>query len=688
MRALLLLASIVLVLLVGWAAWPGSEPRPVPQPPDATDAPTAPRIAGGAAIEADPGAAERSLAAPVAAEPAASARLLVRCVARADGRPLAGVEVRVGAGEPRFTSTEGRIAFEVEPGRPFVVRAQDLERFVSRETAEVSALAPGETREIVLRHESGETDRFCGLVVARADGAPIADAEVRVGEAPRARTDAQGRFELDFAAHLTPSVRIDARGFGPAVVGAVRGHETPAWARRVELERAGALEIALQVPPGQLDVHVVLDAKGHQISQDAAFTTDVSAPPLRWRADADTQGVCRFADLPPRVGLDAEVIGSAGVLFRPAEPIVLEPGESRRLAWDLRGCDLVGHVYEADGRPAAGIPLALMQAETGRRRYEFEPRAEDVVARAMSADDGSYRFASVAAGTWILSPHSAPRAAGTTPADAIAPVPHELTIEAGEAQHVVDIRIERGLYIRGTLVAPDGKSGVLGHVRARAADGALAEIYTEAKGEFALGPLARGTYVVVGSPYDHLDSAPVEIEAGAPPLVLRSRPGAEVAGRVIDQGGTGMLASITIGGPGGSMTMMRTQPDGSFRLGGLEAGSYTLVATTSGGQAGELAGVALAPAAPVADLQIVLGPGARLRARSAGGRVGRFHLQRDGATIGVDELLPGRTLMQVVPPGKVRVELRFPGVDLPEVRELDLAAGEEREIVFEAPAGG
>ena len=712
LRTFVPLALIVLVLLGAWWIWPQPEPRAlIDSVQSALEAPAAPSAPAESKVESAATETERSEAGPQAtpSATASATRLVVVCVAREGGWPIASVRVgakyanesggygRIGSGrsstgkpgEELLTDAAGRAIFELEPGRALGVTAGDPEHFVSQEGLErIEPLAAGETREVRLVHEAGEHAHFCGVVVARESGAPLAGAEIQVDEKPRGKTDGAGRFELDFAAHLPPWIRVECQGFAPAYVSAEPGHERADVARRVQLEGEAALVIALQVPEGQALVRVLLRGAGHDLVHEGSFTSAFRAlPALKWSADADAQSTCRFEKLPPGVRLDAEVLGSTGVLFRSAEPIVLQPGEQKRLEWDLRGAEIVGHVYEADGKPAGGVPLWLLRGEPGYRRYEFGTQSNDAVGRTTSAEDGSYRFGSVSPGTWILAPQCAALAPGTAPADAIAPVPIEVTLEAGEARRVVDIQLARGLYIGGTLVAPDGTTGVPGYVRAHAATGEFVLANTDPQGRFVLGPLAPGAFEVTGDAYNsYLQSLPVAAEAGARDVVLRARAGAEVSGRVIDAAGAGVQAAITIGGENGSMTMTRTQSDGSFRLDGLEPGRCTLMASTSGGQAGELAGVVLDAAAPLAGLEIVLKPGATLRVHYEGTGVGQLRVRRERATLLGDGLEAGRSLTQVVPPGRIAVEFRFPGVEQPETQEVEIGAGEEREVVFRLPA--
>jgi hypothetical protein len=97
--------------------------------------------------------------------------------------------------------------------------------------------------------------------------------------------------------------------------------------------------------------------------------------------------------------------------------------------------------------------------------------------------------------------------------------------------------------------------------------------------------------------------------------------------------------------------------------------------------------VALSPEHPATDLQLVLRPGATLRVSWQGSGVGQFHFKSGRASIAGDGLQPGETRTQVVPPGRVTVECAGPARGDKQQQELDLAAGETRELVFKAPAG-
>lgn len=701
-RALFSLLVILLALLGAWWVWPRpgacgplAQQQPTPTEPasrarpgislDSAD-PTSARAAAGAP-RADPSTAPAS---PAAAE------LVVRCLARGTNETLAGVRVyacyagsssgygRVGTGraasgapgEELLSAPDGRARFHVQAGRALRVSADDLPHFVSQEGAELAALAPGETRELVLEHDAGEHAHFCGLVVAREDGTPLGQAQVSVEGVPRTRTDAAGRFELDYAAHLPPWIRVDAQGFAPALASASPGHPTRELARRIELLRPASLEIALAGAGDQARLRVELRGEARELAEEAPFTSPWHRPQaLVLQADADASGVCRFTDLPPHVGFDARAIGSSGVLQHALEPFVLQPGETRRIEWDLGGTTIVGKVVESDGRPAAGVALVLLPGATQLRYVDPRPSESEVLARATSAADGSFRMTRLAPGERLLAP---------LPTQDIAGVPQELVIAPGQREVAVEVRLARGIFVRGRLLAPDGESGVRGYVSfCGEVNGGT---NTQLDGSFVLGPLVPGRIQISAFPNEpYRSDEAVLVDPPAENVLLRTSLGAELSGRVVDELGSGVEAVVTGLRAAGGWWRTRSRPDGSFDFRGLRADRYTLFASASDGRAGLLENVTLATAQPISDQQIVLHAGALLRVRSEGNAPGALRLFRDGTCFCGESLEPGRSVTLVVLPGRLRAELAADDGGQPPAQELELAAGETREVVFPAP---
>src|SRR4030095_17005169 len=171
------------------------------------------------------------------------------------------------------------------------------------------------------------------------------------------------------------------------------------------------------------------------------------------------------------------------------------------------------------------------------------------------------------------------------PADATAPFATLVEIQPGEAEHQIELVVHRGLRITGSLRDPDGKPVNNAGIEARTGETWLGTSGGE-DGTFVLGPLLPGTYTLAASPSFHKGlarSEPLQAEAGARELVLRLRPGGTLSGRVVDAGtGEGVGSTIAVSQPGNKTEYIyfpRSKADGSFELGGLLPGTYSLAAT-------------------------------------------------------------------------------------------------------------
>ena len=128
--------------------------------------------------------------------------------------------------------------------------------------------------------------------------------------------------------------------------------------------------------------------------------------------------------------------------------------------------------------------------------------------------------------------------------------------------------------------------------------------------------------------------------------------------------------------------MTSAHADGSFAIGGLKPGHYALAASMRDGRTAEPLQIEVGDRARVDGLQISLRPGARLRVRYDGRQAsGNLQVLQAGTLVAFDGIASRTPAHFAAPTGSVRLVFTLAGKD--QIRDLTLAAGEEREVVFE-----
>jgi|GEM_PF-7057367 len=469
---------------------------------------------------------------------------------------------------------------------------------------------------------------------------------------------------------------------------------TPA---RRALENAPALSASLLV---QLDAGTALLPEGFELR--VADSSDGS-----WNASFDEEGQAHVAELPAERDLRLDLWRDGEPWSTHPEPLRLTPGEQTRLPWELllRGV-VAGMAFDADGAPAAGEELILVEQRHEERRVLRNLRDDDVVASCTTLEDGSFEFPPVAAGAYHVGPRGAKyrelvNEEGLRKLERIrrpaAPVGELVTLEPNQPRVETTLQVWKGLTIRGTVRYPDGSPAHRVLLLAYGQDmGGTFRADSARDGSFSFGAMAPGEYLVIDNSAPEgwgLFSRP-RVLTGTTDLELVLEPAGIVSGtaRDVETGesrdgwlhvnkdersprtGTGIAIGFSDGG------------DGSFRADNLEPASYALRYESSDRAFyGFTSGVLVQGGAELAETEVKILPAARLVFDEplASEELRAFVFLADGRFFARLRLEYESFRVLAVPPGRLRVSFRTAaGAVLQEV-EVEARMGEETMVPFQ-----
>ncbi len=305
-----------------------------------------------------------------------------------------------------------------------------------------------------------------------------------------------------------------------------------------------------------------------------------------WRAEAvttDGEGAFRVDGLEPGpVLIDVQAPGHQPLRHRGVSVSegTVTGGVTLRLE---KGYVIAGRVTDPGGNPLEAVRV---RADVVRER-----RVPPVFPlggagnSAVTGADGAYRLDRLAPGNYRLR-FSKGRYVPET-RDAVA---------AGTEG--LEVILEKGLAITGTVTWPDGSPAAGISVAARRGERSASSTSTDAKGAFRLENLKAGAYDLTASPTrspfgrvreDVPDAAPATLSgvtAGAEGVEIRLLPAFSISGVVADEAGNPlpgvMLFATTEGGGPRPTGFARTDDRGAFRIPNLAEGTYAIRAMKQG----------------------------------------------------------------------------------------------------------
>lgn len=564
----------------------------------------------------------------------------------ADVAPEPIARVRTGAGGTGVLRLPAAHAFLVSCEVP-----SDPWHPIQQITLEVPALAAGEVRSIDVELPDGYDRTFHGRVVAAEDGRPLPEAELLRhpirGAAPE--VDGHGAFAVPYASWTPDELEVRCAGYASVRVSVERVDQSASEPYVVALERAGAVE-----------AHLASDV-------DPASTLRLRAKDGReWDQGFDEGREAVLEGLPVRLAFTVELRAEGRTVWRDPGPLVLAPGERRVLEIAPgAGCLLFGTLLDENGVPIADHGVVAFPANDREGfdeggRLAIGGRSDPGMVQAALDGHGGYEFLSLPEGRWWVGPAFEGELAAWAVGVVIGPGSHARRL---------DLVAERGRWIRGVVVGPDGEPVRGGHVLAQPTEDRGQFSVAANDGRFAIGPLRSGAYALRALAQGAFGwGKPLVVEAGTEDVVLRlAGDGSQgtIAGRVVDEAGRGVKSHVHLLMPRRGSIGTSTTDEGTFLLTGIDPGEYSVTASMPDGRA-VVVPVTMTRGETREGLVLELAPG---------GRIAVTHDLEDGVRVAIwvgqalaadSTVRPGEETFEVVPAGRVRVELYGGGRTLAE----------------------
>lgn len=480
-----------------------------------------------------------------------------------------------------LTDEDGRFeVVDLSPG------SYDLE-------AKAAGFAPVTVRGLEIPAGGGETELGTVILapgvtlqgrVTDREGLPLEGARVRVhgsgslsadGVEMRAMlargeggvtTDEEGRFEV---ADLVPGSRVAVVIFHEGYLERrLPGVSVPPEAPlTVVLEEAFAVAGRILDPDGE-PVHgavAVLSKTGSAFSADGQR---LAAGSRTLRSSADEEGRFKIQ------GVAAGTYSLYGYSssHRPSASVEVEVGgeEARSPTLVLgKGATVRGRVFKADGSPASRVRVSATSEEDLDRAFFAG-------ATAVTEETGEYRLTGVATGTVTVAAQG----------EGHGRVSKVLEVQAA-ADNVLDLTFEAGLEVSGRVTTSTGAPVEGARVQlgqgAAFAFGGGEEAFTSSSGGFRFSSVGPGRYVALAEKEGWAQARSEPFEVGSEPVFgveLVLRPGTKLTGMIFGLNAD-ELASLQVGAFSmqAGVAMGRASHEGSYELGPLAPGTWTVQMT-------------------------------------------------------------------------------------------------------------
>lgn len=439
--------------------------------------------------------------------------------------------------------------------------------------------------------------RIAGRVVDKSSGQPIVNFRYKDDKSPYTKTmfkggkkstSSDGTFETALLPPGDYAIHVRAEGYAPAVVEDITVETGKTAQTEIRLGSAGTLtgkvvadKTSQPVPGTRIELLSVTEGDPFGLSTfmlSLFSETDLLSEPVVTQED----GTFKIGNLPEGKFKIKATHPDFAEQTLPAE--IKKEGDEVKVEIKLKkGRALSGKVNDAaTSAPIAGAKIVLSADTEGQPFTRFMPLSEKkAVGTCVSDAGGQWRIEDVASGEYQL---QAAR-------DGYAPSETRQVSVASDADvPAIDLTLSTGARISGTVRDGSGAISPTSHVTA-VGPGELTEAEADSSGRYAIEHLSPGTYQIIAS-YDRGEASAfktISLGAGDDVAVDLTVGGAYfVSGKISSAGRPVENAQVILVREEASESAAaggESGKDGSYRVKGLPAGSYTLAVSYKVGNA-------------------------------------------------------------------------------------------------------
>lgn len=508
-------------------------------------------------------------------------------------------------------------------------------------------------------------------------------------DGPNGWSDARGLLLISGPMWTRHQIKLVVPEHSTVYVNAEKGHERAENAMIVTTPRVASLHVHVVDRAGLpvRDCRIVLESNSNQQERPRPKTED-AGPRTYWEGRTDESGKALVVNITPHVVVQGRTEGIFN--WKKITPLTLEPGERREVEWVASGgVTLRGILLDQADSPIADCDIWLVRTSHERSIYLGEDN-EQPARRARTDASGRFAFASAEPGRFLMGPGRS-ELDGVTHASDGAPLAIILDVKQGEPDPDVVLHADRGLFVSGRVLPPEGTSPLQGLVVAEdRTRGLRKKTAWNADGSFSIGPLMNGQHTITAlSSSGYAPSEPVVVDASTQDLKLKLCARTSISGRIVDDQGREIPSSVLLtplgAGPEKPSVGMRSM-DGTFTFAGLAPGRYMLAAQ-QGMQLAAMDDVEVVLGKNVADVVLRLSPGGLVRIRCTHPQGwNEVTLEQNGVRL-VNQKFEGsgRTTIDS-PAGRVVLRLRNTETGKQCEHEVDVDVGKITDITIEDEA--